>query len=100
MNLHLIDNTQARLNVTHGGENGEFQDPVLWDRTDAQILETITEAVRAGSVPGIKADPTASFTGDRYVVERFAATAEVPHNRFVVRPKVPYGGGEDIGGED
>ena len=78
----------ARLNVTHAGANGDLPDMVNSDATDEQIKIWATEAVRAG-IPGIPADPNADF-GD-FVVDRFAATADVPYARLLLRPKTPFG---------
>jgi hypothetical protein len=84
-----MDETQARLNITYGGENGELPDPVFYDSSDGDIKQWATEAVRAGGVPGIPADPTASFTD--FIVERYDANEEVDYNRIMLRPKTPFG---------
>lgn len=93
-----IKKDEARLNITHNGQNGELPDPILWDRDDAQVINIATEAVRGGSVPGITPDVTVNFSN--YKVQRFPAEDDLP-NRIHIRPAVPFGvGGEDIGGED
>lgn len=79
----------ARLNVTFGGQNGDLPDLVNYDATDTEIRTFATEAVRAGSVPGIGMQANADFTD--FVVDRFAATDDVPTNRIVLRPKTPFG---------
>jgi hypothetical protein len=84
-----IDISQARVNITYGGSNGDLPDPVNFDSTPGDILGWVTEAVRTGSVPNIAADPTAVFTD--FVVDRFSATDVIPYNRLFVRPKVPFG---------
>ena len=81
---------EARLNITWGGYNGDLPDPVTFEATDIQIFQWASEAVRGGDVPGIPEDDAADFQG--YMVARFAATADVPFNRLVLRPKVPFGG--------
>lgn len=78
----------ARLNITHGGANGDLLDPIAYDLPDADIRRMATEAVRTGSVPGIARAEAADF-GD-FVVERFPATDELP-NRVMLRPKTPFG---------
>lgn len=81
--------TDARVNVTYAGENGDLPDPVHFDSTDGDIRQWVTEAVVNGGVPGIPATPNADFTD--FVVDRFAATEDVPYNRIMVRPKTPFG---------
>jgi hypothetical protein len=80
---------QARVNVTYGRANGDLPDPVFFDASPDQIKEWVTEAIRGGDIPGIPADPRADLTG--FVVEPFAASAEVPHNRIFLRPKTEFG---------
>ncbi|GAG09140.1 unnamed protein product, partial [marine sediment metagenome] len=48
-----MDETQARFNITYGGENGDLADPVFFDAADGDVKEWATEAVRNGSVAGI-----------------------------------------------
>lgn len=81
--------TEATVNVTWNGFNGDLPDPVHFDSQDSDVKSWITEAVRNGDVPGIPADLNADFTD--YVVDRFAATDEVPTNRIMLRPKTPFG---------
>ena len=81
--------TDARVNVTYGGENGELPDPVFFDSSDTDVKAWVTEAVANGSVPGIPADPNADFTD--FVVDRFTANEDVPYNRIMIRPKTPFG---------
>ncbi len=87
--MDSLPEDQARLNITYNGSNGDLPDPVLADSTDAQIRTIATEAVRVGSVPGIPADANADFRD--FVVDRFAATTDVPIARLALRPKVPFG---------
>jgi len=79
----------ARLNVTWAGQNGELPDPVPFDANDADIKQMVTEALRAGDVPGVTADANANLQD--FVVNRYNATAEVPYNRVFIRPKTPFG---------
>ena len=81
--------TPARLNVTHGGSNGDLPDTVSYDATDEQVRTWATEAVRNGNVPGIPADPNASFLD--FVVDRFPATDVRPYALIQLRPKTPFG---------
>jgi hypothetical protein len=78
----------ARLNITFAGFNADLNDPVSYDATDDAIKQMATEAIRTGYVAGIPASPNADFAD--FVVDRFAATAELP-NRLFLRPKTPFG---------
>jgi hypothetical protein len=84
-----MDETQARLNITYNGMNGDLADPVFFDAPDSDIKTWATEAVANGGVPGIQADAGADFTD--FVVDRFAATAEREFNLIQLRPKTPFG---------
>ena len=85
-----MENHQARLNITYGGENGDFVDPITFDSTDGDIKAWAAEAVRNGDVPGIPAQPGVDFTD--FVVDRFSANAERDYNLVQLRPKTPFGG--------
>jgi hypothetical protein len=84
-----IPATQAKVNVTYGGQNGDLPDTVSVDAADGDIKAWVTEAVRGGGVPGIPAAPTANFAD--FVVDRFAANETRPWALFSVRPKTPFG---------
>jgi len=84
----MINENEALVNVTWAGQNGDLPDPVAYDATDGDIRQWVTEAVRAGGIPGVGIDQTANF-GD-FVVDRFPATEESP-NRIMIRPKTPFG---------
>ena len=84
-----MEENQAKVNITYNGQNGDLPDPVNFDASNGDILGWITEAVRTGSVPGIAADPTASFQD--FVVDRFEASDARPYNMLTVRPKTPFG---------
>lgn len=90
-----IEANQACVNLTYspGGvsRNADLPDPVPLDSTDAQVLATVTEAVRTGGFPGIPADARADFSRD-FVVDRVDPSEQYPYTRFMVRPKVPFGG--------
>jgi hypothetical protein len=87
--MNDIKDTEARVNITYGGQNGDLPDPVMFQSTDADIKAWVTEAVRTGGIPGIAAAPNADF-GD-FVVDRFVATEVRPHHLISVRPKTPFG---------
>jgi hypothetical protein len=89
MNERMIDITQARLNVTWSGQNGDLMDAVPFDASDREIKAWALEALRGGDIPGIAADRAANLAD--FVVDRFPATEEMPHNRLFVRPKTPFG---------
>ncbi len=88
-NNHDITTGRAMLNITWQGQNGELTDPVRWELSDAEVRTIAAEAVRSGSVPGIKADGLADFRD--FVVDRFEAGGEVVWNRMFLRPKTPFG---------
>jgi hypothetical protein len=85
----VIGANEARVNVTWAGSNGDLAEPVLFDADDNTVKGWVTEAVRAGSVPGIQLDATANFQD--FVVDRFSATETRPYNLIQVRPKTPFG---------
>ena len=85
----VLNNDEARVNVTWDGQNGDLQDPVYFESTDGDLRAMVTEAVQNGDVPGINADPNANFTD--FVVDRFRATEDNPVNRIAIRPKTPFG---------
>lgn len=87
--VNLVGEDQARLNVTYSGSNGDLPDLINKDASDADIRRWATEAVQAGSVPGIPADPNANFND--FVVDRFPANEAVPVARVMLRPKTPFG---------
>jgi hypothetical protein len=84
-----MEANEAQIGITWSGQFGELPDPVLYDLPDADIRAMALEAVRSGSVPGIRADANANLTD--FVVDRFAATADRPYNAIFVRPKTPFG---------
>lgn len=81
--------TEARVNVTWAGQNGELPDAVRFDAQSREILGWVTEAVRGGGIPGIAADRGATFQD--FIVDRFPASAARPYNLVQVRPKTPFG---------
>jgi hypothetical protein len=86
---NVIQENEARVNVTYGGQNGDLPDAVFFDSTDGDVRAMVTEAVRTGGVPGIGAATEAEF-GD-FVVDRFTATEDRPFNLIQLRPKTPFG---------
>jgi hypothetical protein len=87
--MNEIKDTEARVNITYGGKNGDLPDPVFFQSTDGDVKNWVTEAVRNGSVPGLDAAAGADF-GD-FVIDRFAASEARPYNLIQVRPKTPFG---------
>jgi hypothetical protein len=78
----------AILNITVNAQNGDLQQTVSFDATDADVKAWATEAVRNGDVPGIDADPIVDFRD--FVVDRFVPKDTLPA-RLVLRPKTPFG---------
>ncbi len=87
--MNDIKDTEARVNITYGGKNGDLPDPVMFQSTDGDIKTWVTEAVRTGGVPGIEAAPNADFAD--FVVDRFASSEARPYNLIQLRPKTPFG---------
>ena len=85
----MIQMNEARVNITWGGQNGDLPDPVSFECTNGDVLQWVTEAVRAGDVPGIRCDPRARFND--FVVDRYRANDARPFNLIQVRPKTPFG---------
>lgn len=85
----VVNDGEARVNVTWNGQNGDLPDPVMFDATDADIKTWVTEALRNGSIPGIRADAQVDLRD--FVVDRFAVTADIPYARLMIRPKTPFG---------
>jgi hypothetical protein len=86
----LVQIGEARVNITWNGQNGDLPDTVNRDAADADVKRWVTEAVRAGSVPGIAADANANFQD--FVVDRFGPNEMRPHSLIQIRPKTPFGG--------
>lgn len=80
---------EARVNVTWGGQNGDLASPAPFDSADGDVKQWVTEAVTAGTVPGIRADTDADFRD--FVVDRFPANEVRPYNLIQLRPKTPFG---------
>lgn len=87
--MNDIKDTEARVNITYGGKNGDLPDPVMFQSTDGDIKTWVTEAIRTGGVPGLDPAPNADFSD--FVIDRFAATEVRPYNLLTVRPKTPFG---------
>jgi len=84
-----MEATEARVNITFNGQNGDLPDPVNFDSTDGDIRGWISEALRTGGVPGIEAVGQADLTD--FKVDRFAATETRPYNLIQLRPKTAFG---------
>ena len=85
----MIAATEARVNVTWNGQNGELPDAVRFNAPSGDILAWVTEAVRGGGIPGIVADRRASFHD--FIVDRFPESPARPYNLVQVRPRTPFG---------
>ena len=80
---------EARINITWRGQNGDLPNPAPFDAGDGDIKQWVTEAVRNGSIPGIRADEGAEFHD--FVVDRFGPNDQRPYNLIQIRPKTPFG---------
>lgn len=86
----VLQVTEARVNITYGGQNGDLPDTVSFDATDGDVKTWVSEAVHTGGVPGLRRDEGADFHD--FVVDRFPATEARPYNLIQLRPKTPFGG--------
>lgn len=84
-----LQETEARVNVTWSGNNGDMPEPVEFDASEANVRRWVTEAIQNGTIPGIPADPEVDLSN--FVIERLAATEVRPFNQVLVRPKVSFG---------
>lgn len=80
---------EARLNITWNGQCGDLPDPIEYDTSEPDIKAMAMEAVRNGSVPGIRADNSVDFSDFR--VEKFPAEEGRDFMMVMIRPKTPYG---------
>lgn len=85
----VVRNNEARVNITWAQQNGDMPQPVPLDAAEGDIKQWVTEALRAGSVPGIAADPDVDLTD--FVVDRFTPTEVRPWNLIQLRPKTAFG---------
>jgi len=86
----MIQAHEAKVSITHRGQNFDLPDPVHVRATDGDIRAWATEAIRAGTIPGVVADPRVNLTG--YVVDRFdPLPGQRDYNLIQVRPKTAYG---------
>ncbi len=88
MNNKYISETEARVNVTYDGQNGDMPDTVHVGASDRDLRAWAGEAIATGSIPGIR-PVRASFSD--HVVDRFNASATRPYNLIQIRPKTPFG---------
>jgi len=79
----------ATLNVTWNGQNGNLNDPILYDATDTDIRAWAEEAVKNGDIAGIDADTSVDLTD--FEVVRFPLK-DGATNTIFCRPKTPFGG--------
>jgi hypothetical protein len=81
--------TEALLNITWDGQNGDLPSPIPFDATEREIRAWAVEAIRSGSIPGIRADRKVNL--DHFVVDRFPANKGAPYRRVFLRPETPFG---------
>lgn len=92
----IIEDHEARINITWAGANGDLPDPVRYDSTDEDVRGWVSEAVRGGGVPGIPA--TADIDLTNHIVERFEANEARPFSLIQVRPKTAFGSLDRLSG--
>lgn len=84
-----IQDNEAQVNVTYAGQNGELPDPVFAETTDTDLKTMVTEALRAGSIPGVGAHPNADLHD--FIVDRYPPSEARPWKYIQIRPKTAYG---------
>ena len=87
--VQVINENEARVNVTYAGQNGELAQPVFFESNDADIKAWITEALQAGSIPGLPVQRNVDLRD--FVVDRYKPTEARPYNLIQVRPKTVFG---------
>jgi hypothetical protein len=87
--LSALNEDEATLNITWGGENGNLSDPIPFGASTTDIKSWASEAVSNGNVAGIAEDTNVDF-GD-FIVDRYRASTEKPYNSVFLRPKTPFG---------
>ncbi len=86
---HALRPGEALVNVTWQGQNGDLRDPVPFDAREGDLKGWVSEALRAGEIPGVHARGHVDLRD--FVVDRFPPTAQTPWPRIFVRPKTPFG---------
>ncbi len=84
-----MENDEAKVNVTYQGQNGDLNDPVYAEGSDAEIKTWVCEALQSGSVAGVGVHTNADLAD--FVVDRYQPTEERPYTLIQVRPKAPFG---------
>lgn len=79
----------AILNITYQGQSADYELPLDFATTDADIRRIATEIVRSGGarglyIPNLHQNAFASFVVDRL-------TGPNGEQRIYLRPKVPFG---------
>lgn len=85
-----IQDYEARVNVTWANQNGDLPDPVAYDTSDEALKTMLVEAIRAGSIPGLRADAAVDLRD--FKVDRFPPNEQRPFNLIQIRPKTAFGG--------
>ena len=80
---------EAILNITWDGQNGDLGEPISYSSSDSDIKAWASEAIRGGSVSGIRSDGYVDFEG--FIVDRYRANEDKPYNSVFLRPKTPFG---------
>ena len=80
---------EARLNITFDGQNVDFDAPVPFGASEAELKRWARESIAGGALGAER--PAHAVDLDQHVIDRFPATAKVPHNRIFLRPLTPFG---------
>jgi hypothetical protein len=87
--IRVIQEHQAKVEVTWKGQHGDLPDPVSRDATEGDVKAWVSEAIRTGGVDGINADPAVNL--QNFVIERFGPAGTRLHHLITVRPKAEFG---------
>lgn len=90
MSASKMNRHEAWMNITWHGQNGDLPDPVPFHASDLELKQWAAEAIRGGSVPGIKRYRSRVSLYD-FIVDRFPANKNALYNRIMIRPKTPFG---------
>ena len=80
----------ATLNITYNGQSADYELPLDFATSDADIRRIAVEIVRSGGLRGLHIANLAQNAFASYVIDRL--TGQDGAQRIYLRPKVPFGG--------
>lgn len=79
----------ATLNITYNGQSADYELPLDFATSDADIRRIAVEIVRSGGVRGLHLPNLAQNAFTAFVIDRL--TGPDGEQRIYLRPKVPFG---------